>query len=144
MPDSPLGTSIIKRRVVPKQMAASPRVISPEYPPNTIQHSVTGTTLPWPGRCFTCGALLSSDDFRVEPRANGDASSVMASAVVGLLRVVSGARRRWDGVTQTELAVVDAAQGEDKPAQTCRVPAGAGYLAPAGVSRSDRVSGLSR
>jgi hypothetical protein len=144
MPDSPLGTSIIKRRVVPKQMAASPRVISPEYPPNTIQHSVTGTTLPWPGRCFTCGALLSSDDFRVEPRANGDASSVMASAVVGLLRVVSGARRRWDGVTQTELAVVDAAQGRSGQRRHGRCRRGRG-LAPAGVSKvGPRGSRLSR
>jgi hypothetical protein len=31
----------------------------------------------------TPGALLSSDDFRVERRANGDASSVMTSAEGG-------------------------------------------------------------
>jgi hypothetical protein len=34
----------------------------------------------------TPGALLSSDEFRVERRANGEASSVMAGAFVGLIQ----------------------------------------------------------
>jgi hypothetical protein len=38
------------------------------------------------------GALLSSDEFRVERRANGDASSVMASRLAGLLLVVTYGR----------------------------------------------------
>ena len=32
-------------------------------PSNAIQHSLTATTLPWPGRCCIQGALLSSDDY---------------------------------------------------------------------------------
>jgi hypothetical protein len=52
---------------------------------------------PRPPATGTSGALLSSDDFRVERRANGDASSVMARTVRRLLLVVSG-RASWEGI----------------------------------------------
>jgi hypothetical protein len=61
--------------------------------PITIQHSVTGTTLPWQGRCCTQGALLSSNDFRVKRRASGEPSSVMTSAQTDAGWF--GRRKRW-------------------------------------------------
>jgi hypothetical protein len=57
----PLGTAIIERLLLPKQLGPSPTVIPPEYRPTPSSTRVTGTTLPRPGRCCTQGALLSSE-----------------------------------------------------------------------------------
>jgi hypothetical protein len=57
-------------------------------PPNTIQHSVTGTTLPLQADAAP-KVHCSAHTIRVERRANGEASSVMTRAEVGGKRILS-------------------------------------------------------
>jgi hypothetical protein len=76
MPSSPpLGRPSSSDWSYRKQTAASPTVIPPESWPNTIQHWMTGRTAR-PMLHPRCIAVL--DDYGVERKANGEASSVMA------------------------------------------------------------------